>query len=200
MTIYIGESLRTIIAMQNEYTSLVQIKEFAKVFSESHDNEYQAIAIFNDNTMLRITDNGDGEGLQYDNEFDQDFIDFVRSVLSNYKNLDLCYNFETLKQCFEIVESFDSNKQALFALLLSEYSYSYDIETLVNYCEENVCLFDGSISDYAYELIDDCYDTKNMGGLTNYIDYDRFGRDMLLNGEVVELGYNLLWTNPNDIY
>jgi len=126
-----------------------------------------------------------------------DFIIFALSVEKAYKKaLDL----DTLKECFEIVEGFDNNKQTLFALLLSDYSYSYDLESIVNYCENNAYLFEGSISDYAYELINDCYDTKNMGVLANYIDYDSFGRDMLLNGEIVELGYNLIWTNPNDIY
>lgn len=125
-----------------------------------------------------------------------DFILFALSVEKAYKkaNLDL----DTLKECFEIVESFDRNKQALFDVLLSDYSYSYDVETLTDYCENNASLFDGSVSDYAYELINDCYDLKSMGVLANYIDYDAFGRDMLLNGEIVELGYNLIWTNPNE--
>lgn len=200
MTIYTGESLQTIVAMQSECTSLAHVKACAKVFSESHDNEYQAIVIFNDDTMLRIFDEGDGEGLQYDNEFNQDFVDFVLSVLKAYKSLDLCYSFETLKECFEIVDCFDSDKKALFDYLLSDYSYSYNIETLTNYCENNAYLFSGSASDYAFELIQNCYDTKSMGQLANYIDYDSFGRDMLLNSEIVELGHNLLWTNPNDIY
>ena len=107
---------------------------------------------------------------------------------------------DVLKECFDIVECFDDNKQKLFALLLNDYSYSYDIETLTNYCENNASLFNGSASEYAYELIQDCYDTKSMGTLANYIDYDSFGRDMLLNNEIVELGHNCLWANPNDIY
>jgi len=131
-------------------------------------------------------------------KFCNDFIVFSLSVEKAYKKVEL--DIETLKDCFDVVSSFDDNKQKLFALLLNDYSYSYDIETLTNYCENNADLFDGSASDYAYELINDCYDLKPMGGLANYIDYDSFGRDMLLNGEIVELGYNLLWTNPNDIY
>jgi len=119
------------------------------------------------------------------------------SVEKHYKKTSL--DLDVLKECFEIVEGFDSDKQKLFAILLSDYSY-YDIETLTNYCENNACLFDGSVSDYAYELLNDCYDLKPMGTLANYIDYDSFGRDMLLNGEIVELGYSLIWTNPNDIY
>ena len=131
-------------------------------------------------------------------KFCNDFIVFALNVEKAYKKVEL--DIETLKECFDIVECFDDNKQKLFALLLSDYSYGYDIETLVNYAENNACLFEGSVSDYAYELINDCYDLKSMGNLANYLDYDSFGRDLLLNNEIVELGYSCLWTNPNDIY
>lgn len=131
-------------------------------------------------------------------EICSDFIIFALNVEKHYKKASL--DLDTLKECYSIVEDFDTNKQVLFAVLLADYSYSYDIESLVNYAENNANLFDGSVSDYAYELINDGYDTKSMGVLANYIDYDSFGRDLLLNGEVIELGYNLIWTNPNDIY
>ena len=131
-------------------------------------------------------------------EICNDFIIFALSVEKAYKKASL--ELDVLKECFDIVSSFDNNKQTLFALLLSDYNHGHDLETLVNYCENNAYLFDGSASDYAFELINDCYDLKPFGTLANYIDYDSFGRDMLLNGEIVELGYNLLWINPNDIY
>jgi len=133
-----------------------------------------------------------------DEKHNNDFIVFALSVEKVYKKASL--DIDELKTCFDVVSSFDDNKQKLFAVLLSDYSYSYDIESLVNYAENNACIFDGSVSDYAYELLNDCYDLKPMGTLANYIDYDSFGRDLLLNSEIVELGYNLLWTNPNDIY
>ena len=133
-----------------------------------------------------------------DEKHNNDFIVFALSVEKHYKKTSL--DLDVLKECFDIVECFDDNKQTLFALLLNDYSYSYGIESLVNYTENNAYLFNGSASEYAYELIQDCYDLKSMGMLANYIDYDSFGRDLLLNNEIVELGYNCLWTNPNDIY
>jgi len=133
-----------------------------------------------------------------DEKHNNDFIIFALSVEKVYKKTSL--DLDVLKECFDIVECFDDNKQKLFALLLSDYSCGYDIESLVNYAENNANLFDGSASEYAYELINDCYDLKPMGTLANYIDYDSFGSDMLLNNEIVELGHNCLWTNPNDIY
>ena len=133
-----------------------------------------------------------------DEKLGNDFIVFALSVEKYYKKTSL--DLDVLKDCFDIVECFDDNKQKLFNVLLNDYSYSYDIETLVNYAENNACLFDGSVSDYAYDLIQDCYDLKSMGGLVSYINYDKFGNDLLLEGAIVELGYSLIWTNPNDIY
>lgn len=198
-TIFNGEALQAIVGLQSEYTNLAQIKECSKYFSDSHDNEYQAIAIFNDGTMLHIATDEDG-GLQYNNEWESDFIVFVSKVVASYKNIDLCFEFDNLVELFDIVQDFDDNKKALFDIVLCDYSYSYDISTLVNYAAENACIFEGSRSDYAYELIEDCYDTKNMGTLSNYIDHESFGRDLELEGSIQEIGYNVYWTNVGDIY
>jgi len=198
-TVFNGEALQALVAMQSEYTSLAQIKECAKYFSDSHDNEYQAIAIFNDGTMLHVTTDEDG-GLQYNNEWESDFIAFIIKVMASYKDIDLCFEFDNLVELFDIVQDFDDNKKALFDIVLCDYSYSYDISTLVNYVAENASIFEGSRADYAQELIDDCYDTKSMGNLANYIDYDAFGRDIELEGGIQEISYNVYWTNPNDIY
>ena len=197
---FAGESLQALVALQSEYTSLVQIKECAKYFADSHDNEYQAIAIFNDGTMLHIVDNGDGEGLQYNNKWSSDFVAFCLLVDKTYKVLDLCYEFDNLVELFDIVQDFDDNKKALFDIVLCDYSYSYDISTLVNYAAENASIFEGSRADYAQELIDDCYDTKSMGNLANYIDYEAFARDIELEGGIQEISYNVYWTNVGDIY
>lgn len=197
---FAGEALQALVAMQSDYTSLAQIKGCAKYFSDSHDIEYQAIAIFNDNTMLRITDDGDGEGLQYNNEWGSDFVTFVSKVVASYKGTDLCFEFDTLLSLFDdTVSDFGTNQNLLLDLLISDY-WNYDIATLVNYVAENAQIFEGKPADYAYEIIEDCYDTKSMGTLANYIDYEAFSRDMELNGEIQELAYNVYWTNPNDIY
>jgi len=133
-----------------------------------------------------------------DEKHNNDFIVFALSVEKVYKKASL--DIGELKTCFDVVSSFDDNKQKLFAVLLSDYSYSYDIESLVNYAENDANLFNGSASNYAYELINDCYDLKSMGTLANYIDYESFGRDMELNGEIQEIAYNVYWTNCGDIY
>ena len=142
----------------------------------------------------------------FDGELDivqqsQDFFDFVANVVKNYySSYDVVDNWHELNECFSLFEDMTDNQKVLFAYVLADYSYSYDLPTLVNYCLENACLFEGSASDYAYELIHDCYDVKSMGNLVNYIDYESFARDLLCGGDIIELGYNLFWTNPGDIY
>jgi len=167
-------------------------------------NDEKLIAIFNDNSMLFVeclddSDESQNE-LSFKIDFDSSLIDFIVLVDETYKTINLADDFDSLEELYSIVEDFSENQSKLFDLLISEYSYSYDVETLVNYVAENACIFEGSRSDYAYELIQDCYDTKSMGSLANYIDYDSFGRDIELSGEIQELDYNVYWTNPNDIY
>ena len=134
-------------------------------------------------------------------EQSQDFFDFVASVVKGYySSCNLVDNWQEINDCFDLFESMGNTQKVLFTYVLADYSYSYDLPTLTNYVLENACLFEGSAYDYACELINDCYNVKSMGFLANYIDYDSFARDMLLNGEIIELGYNLFWTNPHEIY
>ena len=167
-------------------------------------NDEKLVAIFNDNSMLVVECLDDSDESQHELSFKIDFdsslIDFIVLVDETYKTINLADDFDSLEELYSIVEDFSENQSKLFDLLISEYSYSYDVETLVNYVAENACIFEGSRSDYAYELIQDCYDTKSMGTLANYIDYDSFGRDLELEGSIQELDYNVYWTNPNDIY
>lgn len=167
-------------------------------------NDEKLVAVFNDNSMLVVDCLDDSDENQHElgfkSDFDSSFVDFVVLVDETYKTINLADDIDSLEELYSVVEDFGSNQYKLFDLLISEYSYSYDIETLVNYAAENACLFEGSRSDYAYELIQDCYDTKSMGNLANYIDYDSFGRDLELEGNIQEIAYNVYWTNCGDIY
>ena len=167
-------------------------------------NDEKLVAVFNDSSMLVVDCLDDSDESQHELsfkiDFDSSFVDFVVLADETYKTVELAEDFDNLEELYSIVEDFSSNQDKLFDLLMSEYSYSYDVETLVNYVAENACIFEGSRSDYAYELIEDCYDTKSMGTLANYIDYDAFARDIELEGNIQELGYNVYWTNCGDIY
>lgn len=167
-------------------------------------NDEKLVAIFNDNSMLVVDCLDDSDESQHELsfkiDFDGSFVDFVVLVDETYKAIELADDFDSLEELYSIVVDFSSNQNKLFDLLISEYSYSYDVEILINYVAENACIFEGNRSDYAYELIEDCYDTKNMGNLANYIDYDAFGRDLELEGSIQEIDYNVYWTNCGDIY
>jgi len=167
-------------------------------------NDEKLVAVFNDNSMLVVNCLDDSDDsrheLSFKIDFDSSFIDFIVLVDKTYKTIELAEDLDSLEELYTIVEDFNSNQDKLFDLLISEYSYSYDISLLVTYVAENACIFEGSRSDYAYELIEDCYDTKAMGNLANYIDYDSFGRDLELEGSIQEIGYNVFWTNCGDIY
>lgn len=167
-------------------------------------NDEKLVAIFNDNSMLVVECLDDSDERQHELsfkiDFDSSFIDFVVLVDETYKAIELTDDFDSLEELYSIVEDFSSNQNKLFDLLISEYSYSYDVEILISYVAENACIFEGSRSDYAYELIEDCYDTKSMGTLKNYIDYESFGRDLELEGSIQEIAYNVYWTNAGDIY
>ena len=141
----------------------------------------------------------------FDNEFEAieqtpEFFDFVLKTVPFFKNYNVVDNWQEINDCFSLFDEMSDNQKVLFDLVLCDYSFYYDLPTLTNYCLENACLFDGSASDYAYELIHDCYDVKSIGTLANYIDYEGFAHDMILNSEIIELSYNLYWTNPNDIH
>lgn len=167
-------------------------------------NDEKLVVVFTDNSMLVVECSDDSDERQHELsfkiDFDSSFIDFIVLVDETYKTIELADELESLEDLYSIVEDFSSNQDKLFDLLMSEYSYSYDVETLVNYAAENANIFEGSRSDYAYELIEDCYDTKSMGNLANYIDYESFGRDMELEGSIQEIDYNVYWTNCGDIY
>ena len=200
------EKSLALVAMQAslQAANLAHVVSFcsdAKIISV---NDEKIVAVFNDDSMLVVNCLDDSDERQHELsfkiDFDSSFIDFVVLVDETYKTMNLADDIDSLEELYSIVEDFSSNQFKLFDLLILDYSYSYDVETLVNYVAENACIFEGSRSDYAYELIEDCYDTKSMGNLQNYIDYESFGRDLELEGNIQEIAYNVYWTNCGDIY
>jgi antirestriction protein len=61
----------------------------------------------------------------------------------------------------------------------------------------DVNLYYGSRSEYAEQLISDICDVPTL--LTHYIDYEKFGRDLELNGELVEVERDVYVTNAQDL-
>lgn len=75
----------------------------------------------------------------------------------------------------------DDDDKSIQIQHLLDTGYILD-ETILRYDE--VCLFHGSASGYAYDLYNECYDIPEH--LTHYIDYDKIANDMLINGEISE--------------
>lgn len=58
---------------------------------------------------------------------------------------------------------------------------------------EDVCLYHGTASDYAYDLINEITEVPEL--LRYYIDYDAIARDMQVNDEITEIERELIVTN-----
>ena len=71
----------------------------------------------------------------------------------------------------------------------------YDLDNALDRYDE-VCLYDGTASDYVAELVEECYEVPD--GLRFYIDHDAMARDMKINGEIAEIRYDRIVTNALD--
>ena len=93
---------------------------------------------------------------------------------------------------FEELDDLDETAAAQNGLLL-DLGYALD-EVLERYGD--VCLFEGSASDYACELINDVSEVPEH--LRHYIDYDAIARDTMINGEISEIERELILTNAQE--
>lgn len=116
--------------------------------------------------------------------------DFARIV-----KVDQC----NLEEWFEQAEQYDdlsSDEQTAFSWLVNDCNM--DVDEAFEKCED-VCIFEGTREDYAHQFVDDCYDLeKQMGELARYFDYDAFGRDLELGGDIVEISPRVWVVNPHD--
>ena len=96
--------------------------------------------------------------------------------------------------CLWFAELDDLDETAVIQLcFLLDHCYNVD-EVLDRY--EDVCLFEGKASDYAYDLINET--TEIPESLRSYIDYDAIARDMQINGEIAEIERELIVTNAQE--
>lgn len=116
--------------------------------------------------------------------------DFARIVKPDQCNLE---------EWFEQAEQFDelsSDEQTAFQWLVDDCNQ--DADEAFEKCNE-VCIFEGTREEYAQQFVDDCYDLeRKMGDLARYFDYDAFGRDLELGGDIVEISPRVWVTNPHD--
>ena len=106
-------------------------------------------------------------------------------------------NAANINQCniylwFEQLDDLDETAAIQLCFLL-DLGYNID-EVLDRY--EDVCLFEGKASDYAYDLVNET--TEIPENLRYYIDYEAIARDMQINGEIAEIERELIVTNAQE--
>lgn len=116
--------------------------------------------------------------------------DFARIVKPDQCNLE-----EWLEQAEQYDDLSDDEKTA-FQWLVDDINM--DADEAFEKCNE-VCIFNGTREEYAQQYVDDCYDLeRTMGNLARYFDYDAFGCDLELGGDIVEISPRVWVTNPHD--
>ena len=104
---------------------------------------------------------------------------------------------EFLDLWFDDLEDVDEEEALLY--LLQEKAKPID-EALDLLNVGQVSIYRGSAGDYAEEFIDGSYGSEFLPEhLQAYFDYEAYGRDLELGGDIVEIGNNLYVTNPNDL-
>jgi hypothetical protein len=101
--------------------------------------------------------------------------------------------------CKETSLSCDCAKEGAFAELKEKFDHiddevitaclennHYNVDHASSQLEEYAGTY-SSEEEWAREFIEDCYDTRDMGALANYIDYESFARDARLGGDMTFL-------------
>lgn len=136
----------------------------------------------------------DDFGQPYEEWFITDYDCYVPGlydVLGEYESLD------ELNYLASKIEELDANEWEAFNAAVEMGEYTGSIKDLINLTENLDCynLYSDihSDSDLGYYWIEEsgAYDTKAMGRLSSYIDYEAFGRDIRFDegGEFTENGY-----------
>ena len=94
---------------------------------------------------------------------------------------------------FEELENLEETGATQLTFLLDDIGYSLS-DALARY--EDVCLYEGTAPDYAYDLYEDCYEIPEH--LRSCIDYDAIARNLKLGGDITELSHELIVTNAHD--
>jgi len=123
-------------------------------------------------------------------EFEIQFIDGDNPKLFSSAQISQC-NLETFFEDLEPISD-DDDKAVQITYLLD---IGYNLDDAIEKSDE-VCLFQGSSEDYAEELFEECYEIP--AHLINYIDYEKIGRDLEIEGAITEFSHKVFITNSND--
>lgn len=117
-------------------------------------------------------------------EYELQFIDGEYHKLFNA----LGVNQANLPEWFELLDELDDDDDRyLIACHLADDGYAMsDISAKW----DDYRVFRGTAAEYAEQIVDDCYEVP--GNLDRYIDYERLGRNMVLEGSIVEIEHDVL--------
>lgn len=134
------------------------------------------------------------DGVRYEEFFITDYettIEGIYDCLWEYASLDEL-NYLACK-----LEDMTSREVEIYEAAIESGSYSGSVKDLINLTDNLDCFdyMEGIEDDYdlGYYWVEEsgCYDTKSLGNLSNYIDYERFGRDIAIDesGTFTARGY-----------
>ncbi len=117
-------------------------------------------------------------------EFELQYIDGDHARLFSALNISQA----SLSDWFDLLDELgDDEDRYLIACHLADMGY--EIGELSRHWGD-YWLFRGTAADYAEETVSGCY--EGPANLGYYIDYERLGRDLVLNGEITELEHDLI--------
>jgi len=93
---------------------------------------------------------------------------------------------------FEVLEEFNENEAQQISYL---FDLGYTIKDALDRYED-VYLYQGTAKDYACETFEECYEIPEY--LQYYIDYEAIARDMIINGDITEIGYHQIIANASE--
>ena len=119
--------------------------------------------------------------------------DFSKHVAPDQSNLEQWIEWEGQYDDLSRME------QYAFEYLCDVKGKGADIDDIFSSIDD-VIVFEGSKTDYAYEVVNDIYDIEKMlGDLSSYFDYESYARDLECNGDIVEVAYNVWVVNANSL-
>jgi len=134
------------------------------------------------------------DGIRYEEFFITDYdceVEGIYDKLGEYSSVDEL-NYLATK-----LDDMTCREIEIYEAAVETGDYCGSIQDLINLTDNLDCFdyMEGVTDDYdiGYYWVEEsgCYDTKGMGNLTNYIDYERFGRDIRLEecGTFTAQGY-----------
>lgn len=91
------------------------------------------------------------------------------------------------------LESLDEDDFKKIKLYLENFTYNSNVSTALDHLDDWICTNESDMSDVAYNHYRDCHSDVLDGPLGGYIDWDRVGRDMDIEGQFYKDEDGIIW-------